>query len=375
MGNLVPLVVGLFVIRRSSGIVAGRHSPYNRIPETPSSLPRFRLEQITLSHFNRFPVDRRVGNSAPEPRPDLSAWPPVLGPAPSLPPDELLAAIAARIDSCLAPRYWSLLLHHEETRAHFSPIACRPHSSLDTFAAPGGVGRYPQAHFVAVPLRFDGCVLGVIEFLPAHSVEFSDRDLLLLQTLADYAAIAIENARQIRRAHELSITDDCTSLFNVRHMHAVLDAEIQRSRRHSLEFTLIFFDLDFFKRVNDAYGHLVGTRLLAEIAHAVRADCRLMDFAFRYGGDEFIVLLPQTSRENGLIVARRLHALIRESRWLKSEGLHLHITASFGVAEFPAVSSEKAELLRAADEAMYAVKNASRDGIAIACGKTLAATP
>ena len=93
----------------------------------------------------------------------------------------------------------------------------------------------------------------------------ASRDLALLEALADFAAIAIENARHVQRIHELTITDDCTSLYNARHLNFILDTEIYRSQRYGFEFSLIFIDLDHFKAVNDTHGHLMGSKLLAEI--------------------------------------------------------------------------------------------------------------
>jgi diguanylate cyclase (GGDEF)-like protein len=218
---------------------------------------------------------------------------------------------------------------------------------------------------VAVPVRFRDQCLGVIELVNCIDAVngFSQRDLALLEALADYAAIAIENARHVQRIHELTITDDCTSLYNARHLNFMLDTEIYRSHRYAFEFSLIFIDLDHFKSVNDTYGHLAGSKLLSEIGEAVKERCRMIDMAFRYGGDEFVVLLPQTSKENALSVAHRVHKLIRETVWLKDSGINVHITASVGVASYPTDSRTKAELLHLADEAMYAVKNSTRDSV------------
>src|SRR5260370_30716443 len=96
--------------------------------------------------------------------------------------------------------------------------------------------------------------------------------------------------------------------------------------RYGYEFSLVFLDLDHFKAVNDTHGHLTGSKLLAEIGQVLRDNCRLIDFAFRYGGDEFVILLPQTSKENACVGARRLHKLIRDSHWLTSEGTAVRIT-------------------------------------------------
>jgi len=220
---------------------------------------------------------------------------------------------------------------------------------------------------VAVPVRFRDHCLGVIELINCVGAEgFQDRDLALLEALADFAAIALENARHVQRIHELTITDDCTSLYNARHLNFILETEIYRSQRYGYEFSLIFLDLDHFKSVNDTHGHLAGSKLLAEIGSVLRTNCRLIDFAFRYGGDEFVILLPQTSKENACGVARRLHKLIREMHWLRAEGIDVRVTTSAGVAAYPSDAKTKAQLLHLADEAMYMVKNSTRDSVAAA---------
>ena len=111
-------------------------------------------------------------------------------------------------------------------------------------------------------------------------------------------------------------------------MNFMLDTEIYRSHRYAFEFSLIFIDLDHFKNVNDTHGHLMGSKLLGEIGQAIKDKCRMIDLAFRYGGDEFVILLPQTSKENALGVAHRLHKLIRETVWLKQAQLNLHIRSA-----------------------------------------------
>jgi diguanylate cyclase (GGDEF)-like protein len=110
----------------------------------------------------------------------------------------------------------------------------------------------------------------------------------------------------------------------------------------------------------------MGSRLLHEIGEMIRGNCRLIDFAFRYGGDEFVLLLPQTSKDNALVVARRLHTLIRETLWLSDHGLNVRVTASVGIASYPTDAKTKADVLHLADEAMYLVKNTGRDSVAAA---------
>jgi diguanylate cyclase (GGDEF)-like protein len=317
----------------------------------------------------------------------------------SLQLDQVLSTIMEKIDEFLRPDNWSLLLLDEAKRELYFELAIGKASSAlkDVRIKVGqGIAGWVAQHgeavivpdvskdtrffsqvdektkmethsIVAVPVRFRDTVLGVIELINCMGSEgFQDRDLKLLEALADFAAIALENARHMKRIHDLTITDDCTSLYNARHMSSILETEIYRSRRYNYEFSLLFIDLDHFKLVNDTHGHLVGSRLLSEIGDELKVGCRLIDFAFRYGGDEFVLLLPQTSKENALNVARRLHKMIRETVWLEKEGLRIHITASIGVSAYPHDSKTKEGVMHMADEAMYLVKNTNRDSVAAA---------
>lgn len=226
---------------------------------------------------------------------------------------------------------------------------------------------HPDAWSIAcVPVKGRGRVLGAIELVNASkNQQFHKEDIPILSNLADYAAIALENARYVQRIHDLTITDDCTALYNARHLSFVLDAEIYRSIRYGYEFSVIFIDLDHFKQVNDTHGHLAGSKLLRHVGTLIKGHLRLIDYAFRYGGDEFVVLLPQTSKFNALSVVRRLREMLNAKIFLEEEGLNVKVTASFGVAGFPADARTRKDLLRLADEAMYLVKNTTRNNIAL----------
>ncbi len=217
---------------------------------------------------------------------------------------------------------------------------------------------------VCMPVRTGGKVLGIIQVMNIDMENYS-RNQLLLQTLADYAAIAIENARAVRRIQELSITDDCTGLYNARHLFTVLGEEVHRSERFGYELALLFLDLDHFKRVNDEHGHLVGSALLAQVGQFLRENLRLVDAAFRYGGDEFALLLPQTSREGAILVARRLMHVFHSREWMPAESVALRLTASIGISVFPADGTTPKDIVQRGDEMMYIVKQAGRDNIAI----------
>lgn len=216
---------------------------------------------------------------------------------------------------------------------------------------------------VCVPLKCKGKVLGIIELINKISKdEFSEEDLFILTTLADYAAIALENAQFFQKVRELTITDDVTRLYNSRYMYDYLDQELRRSQRYGMELSIIFLDLDFFKNINDTYGHLIGSRLLREVAQVILKGLRSVDIAIRYGGDEFVAILPSTSKEGAIQVAERIRQSLNDTIFLQDEGLRIQQRASFGVATFPHDGTSKLDLIRQADMAMYHVKNTTRNG-------------
>ena len=359
---------------------------------------------MSLEEIKQFPtVERRRNPNVPTERREAGevAVFQELGKAltSSLQLDQVLRTIMEKIDEFLRPDNWSLLLLDEAKQelyfelavgkasqalkdvriklgqgiagwvAQHGEVVIVPDTSKDTrfFGKVDEKTKMETRSIVAVPVRFRDTCLGVIELINCVGPDgFDPRDLKLLEALSDFAAIALENARHVKRIHELTIKDDCTSLYNARHMGFILDTEIYRSQRYNYEFSIVFIDLDHFKQVNDTHGHLVGSRLLAEMGDALKTNCRLIDFAFRYGGDEFVILLPQTSKNNAIKVARRLHKLIRETVWLAKEGLDIRITPSVGLAAYPVDSKTKEGLLHLADEAMYLVKNTNRDDVAVA---------
>ena len=226
--------------------------------------------------------------------------------------------------------------------------------------------KWETRSIICVPLRSKHRVLGVIQLVNVHMENFTEQEMFFLHSLSDYAAIAIENARSVEKIQELTITDDCTGLYNARHLYKILETEVYRSARFNYEFTVLFIDLDHFKQVNDTHGHLIGSKLLAEIGYLIKAQLRLIDYAFRYGGDEFVVLLPQTGKDSALTVAKRLRDQLRTSMFCQEEGLNLNVRASIGVATYPHDAKTPHDVIRQADEMMYLVKNTTRDNIGIA---------
>lgn len=215
-----------------------------------------------------------------------------------------------------------------------------------------------------VPVRSSEGVLGVIQLLNSKVDLLSDFSIQFLRVLCDFSAIAIRNAADMKRIHLLSITDDCTGLFNARHLYTLLEEQL--SRTDKAPFSLLFMDLDHFKSVNDTHGHLVGSRLLAEVGEMIRRVIGPDIPAFRYGGDEFVALLPGHDRLQGREMALRLFRALREQSFLEDKGLSLRLRGSFGMATYPDDALTVEGIIKAADDMMYHVKGTTRDNLAIA---------
>jgi diguanylate cyclase (GGDEF)-like protein len=193
--------------------------------------------------------------------------------------------------------------------------------------------------------------------------------VLALRAVLEPPAIALDNAMALQKAEALSVTDDLTRLYNSRYLNQVLRRETKRASRSGRPLSLLFLDLDGFKTVNDSHGHLAGSKTLVEAAAIIRSCARETDVVARFGGDEFALILPDTGREGAVSVATRIRERVGGTRFLSSDGLDVHLTASIGVATLPDVAASAEELLQAADMAMYRVKAAGKDGIHIAVSK------
>jgi diguanylate cyclase (GGDEF)-like protein len=213
---------------------------------------------------------------------------------------------------------------------------------------------------IAIPLRGRKRVQGVIEILNPRAGQLSDYSIAFLHILSDHAAIAIENARDVARIQQLTITDDATGLFNVRHLYHELEQELDRGARQGRPVSLAFIDLDRFKLVNDVHGHLVGSELLGRIGARLQQLSRTQDKCFRYGGDEFVILLPNTGPTEALMLATDLHQELIRTHFHMKKGMELSISASVGLATCPPESFAVHSIIGAADARMYAVKSNGR---------------
>jgi diguanylate cyclase (GGDEF)-like protein len=216
---------------------------------------------------------------------------------------------------------------------------------------------------IALPLRGRKGTHGVIEIFNPRADQLTDYTIAFLHILADHAAIAIENAHDVARIQQLTITDDCTKLYNVRHLYEVLGREMERSGRLGLPVSLAFIDLDYFKLVNDQHGHLVGSELLSRVGERLQELSLKHDWCFRYGGDEFVILMPETGATAALTQATALLKALMETEFQMKNGLKLRVNASVGVATAPSDGASVHAVIGAADVRMYWVKSNGRGAV------------
>jgi diguanylate cyclase (GGDEF)-like protein len=313
--------------------------------------------------------------------------------------DEILNVIMERVSSLLKPEAWSLLLLDELSGDLVFEIAVSPTAAnLKGTRLERGVGiagwvgekgksllipdvasdpRFSSAiesgstfiagSVICAPVKSRERTLGVVELVNSMDTgAFNEADLKILTTIADFAAIAIENAKVHEEVSQLAVTDELTGLWNSRRFNELLEYEVERAKRYRSEFSIIFIDLDNFKSVNDTHGHLVGSRILSEVGRLLADSIRKLDCAARFGGDEFVLMLPNTSRTWGKVLAERLCVKLRSTTFRADDGTELNMTGSFGVAGFPEDALNAPGIIAAADKAMYDVKESSRDGVRLA---------
>lgn len=183
-----------------------------------------------------------------------------------------------------------------------------------------------------------------------------------LETISNIAAIGIQNARRYERLEELATLDALTGLYNRRRLFEILDQEIAAAKRYAHPLSLILADIDNFKQVNDTYGHPMGDQVLKTVAKILSQEARETDKLFRYGGEEFAVLMPHTNKEGGLLLGERFRKLVKQQKF-HCKGREFAVTISFGICTLPVGAEKRSDLINHADQALYHAKKAGRDRV------------
>ena len=312
--------------------------------------------------------------------------------------ETLLTAVLERIKILIPARNWSLLLLDPQTEelrfevvVGVDPEALKgiclkvgegiagtvaltgdpifiPDVNLDQrFSARADTATgFETRSVMALPLRAQGQVIGVFEVVNVEDENFfREKYLPLLHILADYVAIAVDNVRNLQRLQARAYIDEVTGFYNTRYLISKLDHLIPQVFHRGGNFSLVFMDLDNFKVVVDSHGHLQGSRVLAEVARVINGVLGPDDSLVRYGGDEFVIILPHYTQEEALEVTRRLRRAINQAHFLTSEGLDITVTASYGIATLPEDARDREELLSMADKAMFCSKGRGKDCIMV----------
>ncbi|MBV9669879.1 MAG: diguanylate cyclase [Acidobacteriales bacterium] len=227
-------------------------------------------------------------------------------------------------------------------------------------AQPIHVGAVAEA---AIPLTFHGDRLGVLSFASIQAGQFTPSFLEPLAAVADILAGAIKNGQQLENTKQLAYRDGLTGIFNRRFFEERVIEEIDRCKRYSTELGVLLIDIDHFKAVNDDFGHLQGDEVLRQITQIFLQQMRKSDIVCRYGGEEFVILLPQIDRQHAMEAAEKLRRIIEGFSF---PGIQRPVTVSVGVAHFPDNGKSRDSLVGAADTALYTAKQKGRNTVELA---------
>jgi diguanylate cyclase (GGDEF)-like protein len=236
-------------------------------------------------------------------------------------------------------------------------------SALVQNAGPGQLaGVLPESRAVlCLPISYGETLLGVLNVESRDENAFAPQDVLILNTLADLLATALHNSFVFRKLQQQSITDGLTGIKTRRFFWEALTSEWRRASRSGRPFSVVLIDLDKFKEVNDSLGHLEGDLVLARVGRLLEQKCRQSNVVARYGGDEFIILMPETGIEQAQVLAERLRLWLATDPMLEEH----HVTGSFGVASFPVHGFSMEDLIRVADAGMYVAKHAGGNQVSM----------
>ena len=236
-----------------------------------------------------------------------------------------------------------------------------------------GVSSIPEPENVSgkgplliIPVKSKEKISGYVAVFKSPGEQYTDSDIDNASFISEQASLTLDNVHLYNHAKDLIYIDELTRLHNVKYMEEALPNEIKRAKRFNLNLSLLFIDIDMFKRINDNYGHNIGNKVLFEVAQVLKKSVRDIDIVIRYGGDEFTILLVETPSTGAKIIADRIRASIEGRNFFSEEGTAIKLTATLGIASFPEHALDKDTLTLLADKAMYKGKAASRNVVNIA---------
>ena len=212
------------------------------------------------------------------------------------------------------------------------------------------------------PLTIGDDIIGAIQVVGFDDRRFSVEDQSIFHAVTDELAVALRHARMLEESSRMAITDPLTGLYNYRFTHDVLRKRLSEARRRKRALSLVMVDVDGLHDINERHGREVGDQVLRQFGKVLTASVRISDIVARYGGDEFIVLLPETQLSDAVMLAERMAANVAEAEWPTRDG-EMTVTASLGVASFPEAGTQMQMLLKAADAALYHAKQGGRNTV------------
>ncbi len=311
---------------------------------------------------------------------------------------KILEHIVTKGSELIKADHWSLLLKDEDSEDLsfvivtgtdmdlFKPVKLGPGEGIAPHVASTGIPMFipdvsdeplfnkaidKQTGFTTrsvacIPLAHNGTVTGVIEIVNIEDMNFfGAQNYPILSILADYAAIAIENSRYASKIEKMNITDEYTGLYNTRYLHQILD-NFFINNNDSDNIAAIFIDIDNFKEVVDRFGHLDGSDVLRQIGKTISDVISGNDALIKYGGDEYVIILPGKNTAGAVNTAKQIANAVNESDYNVSGTEKVQVTASFGIASAPENATNKTDLLIAADSALFSIKKTTKNSIGTA---------
>lgn len=308
--------------------------------------------------------------------------------------DEILLKLMEKVGDLVEAEGWSLLMYSKEKNTlDFKFVIGEKSKQLMGMSIPYGTGivgwagenkksvlvkdtrqdnrffkgvdekvEFSTRSVICVPIVYHNELLGVVEVVNKKNERFfTEDDMKIVEILVEQAAVAIQNTYLLEKTYSLTLLDHLTGLFNFRKLHLVMDKFVETET----SFAFLFMDLDNFKAINDTHGHKYGSAALIEFANVLRSFITANDYAFRYGGDEFIVLLRERSINEANTVAEKILKYMKTHTFLNKDKINAQLGVSIGVSHFPMLAKEPMNVQYQADTAMYSVKKSGKMGVKV----------